>query len=83
MDANELDEAALAVVVILVTMTRAASLLAAIIVRIVLVLARRALLLVGRRLGLLHDMQAQKGKRLRLPNNEWEMPVLQERYARA
>jgi len=33
--------------------------------------------------GLLHAMQTQKGERLRSPNNEWEMPVLQEGYARA
>jgi len=32
---------------------------------------------------LLHATQIQKGKRLRSPNNEWEMPVLQEGYARA
>jgi len=32
--------------------------------------------------GLLYAMQTQKGERLRSPNNEWEMPVLQEGYAR-
>jgi len=32
---------------------------------------------------LLHAMQTQKGERLRSPNNEWGMPVLQKGYARA
>jgi len=30
--------------------------------------------------GLVHAMQTQKGERLRSPNNECEMPVLQEGY---
>jgi len=33
--------------------------------------------------GLLHAMQTQKVERLPSPNNEREMPVLQEAYARA